>query len=91
MLHSLSKPPSPSGETAATSTELPEDTRKQVGEVLTLVRDLKDARALQTQQTTDIARCKLSHPYPMSRGREADIIRLIRVEFLVREIRRQLY
>jgi hypothetical protein len=32
--------------------------------VLTLVRDLKDARALQTQQTTDIARCKLFF-YPL--------------------------
>jgi hypothetical protein len=39
-------------------TPLPEETAKQVGEVLTLVKELKDARALQTQQTSDIARCK---------------------------------
>ncbi|WVQ95137.1 hypothetical protein IAU59_002231 [Kwoniella sp. CBS 9459] len=36
--------------------QLPDQVTKQVGEVLSLVTELKDARNLQTQQTTDIAR-----------------------------------
>ncbi|WWC90564.1 uncharacterized protein L201_005500 [Kwoniella dendrophila CBS 6074] len=35
---------------------LPEETTKQVSQVLELVTELKEARTLQTQQTTDIAR-----------------------------------
>ncbi|WWC71362.1 uncharacterized protein I206_105317 [Kwoniella pini CBS 10737] len=35
---------------------LPEDVTQQVGQVLNLVTELKEARTLQTQQTTDIAR-----------------------------------
>ena len=37
-----------------------EDVKKQVVEVLGLVKELKEARVLQTQQTTDIARCEWS-------------------------------
>ena len=46
----------------ATKAPLPADTAKQVGEVLGLVRELKEARTLQTQQTTDIARCTFLYP-----------------------------
>ncbi|OCF38674.1 hypothetical protein I317_07551 [Kwoniella heveanensis CBS 569] len=38
------------------SAPLPDQVTKQVGEVLSLVTELKDARNLQTQQTTDMAR-----------------------------------
>ncbi|WVF67489.1 hypothetical protein IAT40_002245 [Kwoniella sp. CBS 6097] len=44
------------GSAASESAPLPEQVTKQVGEVLGLVTELKEARNLQTQQTTDIAR-----------------------------------
>lgn len=59
VLHSVTGPSTPSGSPKSDKLDLPEDARKQVGEVLSLVKEMKDARALQTQQTTDIARCKL--------------------------------
>jgi len=49
------KPPDP---TPRNPPALSEEATKQVGEVLGLVKELKEARSLQTQQTTDIARCK---------------------------------
>lgn len=51
--------------TAAGATPIPEMVKEQVTEVLSLVRDLKEGRAMQTQQTTDIARCT-SIPFPPS-------------------------
>jgi hypothetical protein len=36
----------------------PDEVTQQVGEVLGLVKELKEARVVQTQQTTDMARCK---------------------------------
>ena len=54
------KAPSVAGDDLAASenSALSEGTRQQVGEVLGLVKELKDARNMQTQRTTDIARCK---------------------------------
>ena len=54
MLHNLSAPSSPKPSPSAV---LDEGATKQVGEVLGLVKELKEARSLQTQQTTDIAQC----------------------------------
>jgi hypothetical protein len=45
---------------------LSDETKKQVGEVLGLVKELKEARTLQTQQTTDIARCKSARLHQLS-------------------------
>lgn len=38
-----------------------DEVTQQVGEVLGLVKELKEARVVQTQQTTDMARCKSPH------------------------------
>ena len=64
VLHNISNPSSPRN-SAPPSPVIPgpalsDDTKQQVGEVLGLVKELKEARTLQTQQTTDIARCKLA-------------------------------
>ncbi|WWD19242.1 hypothetical protein CI109_103700 [Kwoniella shandongensis] len=63
VLHNISNPPSPSPASAdgaaASSSDtgaLSAEATKQVGEVLALVTELKEARSIQTQQTTDIAR-----------------------------------
>lgn len=55
VLHNVSAPSSPKPTAPAAMSE---DAAKQVGEVLGLVKELKEARSLQTQQTTDIARCR---------------------------------
>ncbi|WRT68602.1 uncharacterized protein IL334_005580 [Kwoniella shivajii] len=47
---------SPNQATTKTTGGLPEEVTQQVGQVLSLVTELKEARTLQTQQTTDIAR-----------------------------------
>lgn len=52
----ISKPEDKEG--AMAGPKLSDDTTKQVGDILSAVKELKEARALQTQQTTDIARCK---------------------------------
>ncbi|WVR09459.1 hypothetical protein IAU60_006526 [Kwoniella sp. DSM 27419] len=71
VLHNVSAPPSPKPSASAVvppstpplapladggKVTLPDEVTKQVGEVLGLVTELKEARSLQTQQTTDIAR-----------------------------------
>ncbi|ORX38343.1 hypothetical protein BD324DRAFT_350015 [Kockovaella imperatae] len=60
VLHNISAPASPHVGTDAGSVlgqePLSEDVKKQIVEVLALVKELKEARTLQTQQTTDIAR-----------------------------------
>ena len=56
ILHNVSATSTPAPSAAAS---LPNEVTKQVAEVLGLVTELKDARTLQTQQTTDIARCEL--------------------------------
>ncbi|KAK6910862.1 hypothetical protein I203_104897 [Kwoniella mangroviensis CBS 8507] len=48
--------PRPTSTVTTSGNGLPEEVTKQIGEVLSLVTELKDARTLQTQQTTDIAR-----------------------------------
>jgi hypothetical protein len=55
VLHS-SAPNSPAL-TSATSAGSPDGVTQQITEVLGLVKELKDARVIQTQQTTDMARC----------------------------------
>ena len=63
VLHNISNPSSPHNSAPSSpiipAPPLSDDTRQQVGEVLGLVKELKEARTLQTQQTTDIARCEL--------------------------------
>ncbi|KAK8854619.1 hypothetical protein IAR55_003358 [Kwoniella newhampshirensis] len=61
VLHSVPNSPDPTlstkgSPTGPSSGVLNEETTKQVGEVLALVTELKEARSIQTQQTTDIAR-----------------------------------
>ena len=51
VLHNASAPNSPKPST-------PDAVTQQVGEVLGLVKEIKEGRVMQTQQTTDIARCK---------------------------------
>ena len=64
VLHNISAPTSPhiGGDAASIMGQEPlsDDVKKQVVEVLALVKELKEARTLQTQQTTDIARCKFN-------------------------------
>jgi hypothetical protein len=47
---------------AARAGGTPDEVTQQVGEVLGLVKELKEARVVQTQQTTDMARCKFPSP-----------------------------
>ncbi|ORY35687.1 hypothetical protein BCR39DRAFT_511504 [Naematelia encephala] len=58
VLHKAPTSPNPSSIIPPSTVAVPlnDATTKQVGEVLALVTELKDARNLQTQQTTDIAR-----------------------------------
>lgn len=69
VLHNAATPDkiSDKDESATTATALPESSAKQVTEVLALVKELKDARALQSQQTTDIARCERLPRVPSSK------------------------
>lgn len=53
VLHNASAPNSPKPST-------PDAVTQQVGEVLGLVKEIKEGRVMQTQQTTDIARCKFN-------------------------------
>jgi hypothetical protein len=51
----------------------PDEVTKQVGEVLGLVKELKDARVIQTQQTTDMARCAFFHSITKDRKLISDL------------------
>ena len=53
VLHNASAPNSP-----RPSSSGPDAVTQQVGEVLGLVKEIKEGRVMQTQQTTDIARCE---------------------------------
>ena len=66
VLHS-SAPNSPLLPTTTRAGGTPDEVTQQVGEVLGLVKELKEARVVQTQQTTDMARC--TSPLIMSRTR----------------------
>ena len=65
VLHNVPIPTTHDGADSAgeKGSKLTDETHQQVGQVLALVTELRDARTLQTQQTTDMARCELRiHP-----------------------------